>query len=187
MPITGTGWEMHIIRESEQRRESDGKRRTVGTYQVYHDGEKQMGEDLAGMVAETRGPGDNSKPGNNRRIEAGRYPLATQDGSKYVTVGYKNSDSVSAKPRPGIELKETDPRSEILIHPGVGFVASIGCFNPCTSLPDAEEMIDFPHSRLRVIAIIEDMKSYLNGGFPSKNGKKIPNAFVVIDGEPTFP
>ncbi|NUU36946.1 hypothetical protein [Pseudomonas sp. C2B4] len=187
MPITGTGWEMHIVRQSEQRRSSDGKRRTVGTYQVFHDGQKQTGLDLSGMVAETRGPGDNSQPGNNRRVEAGRYPLATQDGAKYVTFGYKESESSSARPKPGIELKETDPREEILIHPGIGFLASIGCINLCTSLPDAEEMIGFAHSRRRVIAVIEDMKSFLNSGFPTKNGKKIPKAFVVIEGEPTFP
>jgi hypothetical protein len=187
MPITGTGWEMHIVRTSEQRRISDGKRRTVGTYQVFHDGEKQTGPGLSGMVAETRGPGDNSEPGNNRRVEARRYPLATQDGIKYVTFGYKESDSSSTKPKPGIELLETESRTEILIHPGIGFLAAIGCINLCTSLPDADEMIDFAPSRRRVIAVIEDMKSYLNGGFPSKNGKKIPKAFVVIDGEPTFP
>ncbi|MGJ7514707.1 hypothetical protein ACSFE6_10270 [Pseudomonas baetica] len=187
MPITGTGWEMHIIRQSEQRRSSDGKRRTVGTYQVFHDGQKQTGPGLSGMVAETRGPGDNSMPGNNRRVEVGRYPLATQDGVKYVTFGYKDSNSVSAKPRPGIELKETESRSEILIHPGIGFLSSIGCINPCTSLPDADEMIDFAPSRRRVIAIIEDLKGFLGTDFPSKNGKKIPKAFVVIEGEPTFP
>ncbi len=89
MPITGTGWEMCITRKSEQRRASDGKRRTVGDYQIYHDGQKQTGAGLSGMVAETRGPGDNTHENNNRRVEAGRYPLATQDGVKYVTIGYK--------------------------------------------------------------------------------------------------
>nr|WP_256577218.1 MULTISPECIES: hypothetical protein [Pseudomonas] len=186
MPITGTGWEMCITRKSEQRRASDGKRRTVGDYQIYHDGQKQTGAGLSGMVAETRGPGDNTHENNNRRVEAGRYPLATQDGVKYVTIGYKNSDSISTRPRPGIELKETDPRTEILIHPGIGFLASIGCINPCTSLPNADEPIDFIPSRKRVIAIIEDLKNYLGDDFPSKNGKKIPKAFVVIDGEPEF-
>lgn len=38
MTITGQGWEMLIRRTQEQRRESDGKRRTIGTYQVFHDG-----------------------------------------------------------------------------------------------------------------------------------------------------
>jgi len=186
MPITETGWEMHVIRKAEQRRASDGKRRTVGDYQIYHDGQKQTGTGLSGMVAETRGPGDNAEPDNNRRVEAGRYPLATQNGGKYVTIDYKNSDSASAKPKPGIELKETHKRTEILIHPGIGFVASVGCINPCTSLPKETEMIDFIPSRKRVIAIIEDLKSYLGDGFPTKNGKAIPKAFVVIDGEPEF-
>jgi hypothetical protein len=185
MPIKGTDWEFHIIRQSEQRRDSDGKRRTVGVYQVYHGGVAQGGKGLSGTVAETRGPGDNSTPGNNRRIEAGRYPLYTQAGSKYVTIGYKDSDSISARPRPGIELKDTGARSEILIHPGIGFLASIGCINPCTRLPDASEMIDFIPSRRRVIAIIEDLRSYV-ASFPDSNGKRIANAFVVIDGEPSY-
>ena len=186
MPITGSGWEFHVVRKSEQRRPSDGKRRTVGQYQVFHDGVKQTGAGLSGTVAETRGPGANKPAKNNRRVEVGRYPLFTQDGSKYVTIGYKDSESTSAKPKPGLELKDTGQRSEILIHPGQGFLASVGCLNPCTSLPKASETIDFVPSRKRVIAIINDLKTYVGGTFPTKNGKKIPNAFVVIDGEPEF-
>lgn len=186
MAITGIGWEFHIVRKSEQRRASDGKRRTVGTYQIFHDGVKQTGAGLSGTVAETRGPGANKPAGNNRRIEEGRYPLFTQDGAKYVTIGFKDSESTSAKPKPGIELKGTGSRSEILIHPGQGFLASIGCINPCTSLPNAGEMIDFIPSRKRVIAIINDLKAFTGSAFPATNGKKIVNAFVVVDGEPEF-
>lgn len=186
MPITGIGWEFHIVRKSEQRRASDGKRRTVGTYQVFHNGVKQTGAGLSGMVAETRGPGANKPAGNNRRVEPGRYPLFTQDGSKYVTIGYKDSESVTAKPKPGIELKETGQRQEILIHPGTGFLSSIGCINPCTSLPNAEEPIDFVPSRKRVIIIINNLKAFCGDAFPTKNGKRIPNAFVVVEGEPVL-
>ena len=186
MAITGIGWEFHIVRKSEQKRASDGKRRTVGTYQIFHDGVKQTGAGLSGMVAETRGPGANKPAQNNRRVEEGRYPLFTQAGTKYVTIAYKDSESTSAKPKPGIELKETGSRSEILIHPGQGFLSSIGCINPCTSLPDATEMIDFVPSRKRVIAIIDDLKGFTGAAFPTTNGKKIVNAFVVVEGEPEF-
>lgn len=186
MSIQNTGWEFHIVRKSEQKRSSDGKRRTVGEYQIFHDGVKQTGAGLSGTVAETRGPGANEPAGNNRRIEEGRYPLFTQDGTKYVTIGYKDSQSTSAKPKPGLELKDTGERREILIHPGQGFLSSIGCINPCTSLPDAKKMIDFVPSRERVIAIINDLKAFAGNAFPTKNGKRIPNAFVVIDGEPKF-
>jgi hypothetical protein len=184
LPIENNGWEFHIVRKSEQRRSSDGKRRTVGKYQIYHNGVKQTGAGLSGTIAETRGPGANKPAGNYRRIEQGRYPLFTQDGAKYVTIGYKDSESASARPKPGIELKNTGQRAEILIHPGQGFLASIGCINPCASLPNAAEKIDFAPSRKRVIAIINDLKAYAGGAFPTKNGKRIPNAFVVIDGEP---
>ncbi len=186
MPRENSGWEFHIVRRSEQRRSSDGKRRTVGTYQIFHDGARQTGIGLSGTVAETRGPGANRPAGNNRRIEPGRYPLFTQAGTKYVTIGFVDSESPRAQPKPGIELKSTGARSEILIHPGQGFLASVGCINPCTSLPNASELIDFAPSRRRVIAIINDLKEYVGDTFPTRNGRSIPKAFVVIDGEPEF-
>lgn len=186
MPIQHSGWELHIVRNSEQRRSSDGKRRTVGRYQVFHDGVAQTGAGLSGTVAETRGPGKNAPAGNNRRIEVGRYPLFTQDGVKYVTIGFKNSESPTASPKPGLLLEETDERVGILIHPGNGFLSSIGCINPCTSLPNAAEQIDYAPSRRRVIAIINDLKAFAGIGFPTSNGHRIPLAFVVIDGEPVF-
>src|SRR6185295_10579007 len=111
--------------------------------------------------------------GNGKRVEEGRYPVSTQDGGKYVTFGFKNSESETAKPKPGFELNSTGQRAEILVHPGHGFLASIGCINPCTSLPKATEMITYASSRKRVISLIEDMKAFLGGDFPAKNGKKI--------------
>jgi hypothetical protein len=186
MPIQNTGWELHVVRSSEQRRATDGKRRTVGTYQVFHDGIAQTGPGLSGTIAETRGPGANKPAANNRRIEPGRYPLFTQGGTKYVTHGFPNSESRHAQPKPGLELKQTGMRSEILIHPGQGFLSSIGCINPCTRLPLATEMIDYLPSRKRVIAIIDDLKAFAGAGFPATNGKRIPNAFVVVDGDPAF-
>lgn len=65
-------------------------------------------------------------------------------------------------------------------------MASIGCINPCTSLPGAAELIDFSPSRKRVIAIIDDLRAFAGEAFPATNGKRIPNAFVVLDGEPEF-
>ena len=118
MPIIGEGWELHIVRSTEQRRARDGKRRTVGTYQVFHDGVAQASAHLRGMTAETRGPGSNAVAGNNRRIEVGRYPLATQAGTKYVTWDYTQSASPSALPRPGLELSETEAQIGNIAPPG---------------------------------------------------------------------
>jgi len=180
MPITGAGWEILIKRTATQRRASDGKVRTIGTYQVFHNGAPVPG--LAGMTAESRGPGSNSVKGV--RIAAGRYKLATQDGSKYATIGYTQNANPAALRRPGVELTGTGSRSEILIHPGIGFLASIGCINLCTNLPNASEPISFPGSRRRVIAMIDDMKAFLGAGFPARDGRPIPNALAVFDGEP---
>jgi hypothetical protein len=185
MPISGQGWELHIVREKEQRRASNGRRRTVGRYQVFHNGVAQTGKGLKGATAEAKGPGANKPAGNGKRIEQGRYPLATQEPGHYATWNYAESKSVSAGPKPGLELKDTVQRAEILIHPGKNaFLSSIGCINPCASLPNANEIIEYEGSRERVIAIIEDLKAFLGADFPKKNGKKIPKAFVVIDGEP---
>src|SRR5262245_750830 len=75
---------------------------------------------LSGAVAESPGPGDNSKAGNRRRVEAGNYPLRTQASTKYVTLNYTKNTNPAAIPRPGLELAETNKRREILIHPGRG-------------------------------------------------------------------
>src|SRR5262245_44163735 len=184
MPITNQGWELYIVRELEQRRPSDGRRRTLGHYQVYHDGVAQTGPDLSGMTAEAKGPGANVPADNGKRIEAGRYPLWTQEPVRYATNNYANSEDPEAEPKPAFELKNTGNRYEILVHPGHDFLSSVGCINLCKSLPDAWEPISYVPSRKRVISVIEDMKKYLGIEFPTSNGKKILVAWVVIDGEP---
>lgn len=186
MEIAGVGWEFFMQRNREDRNPNNHYyRRTVGTYQIYHDGVVVSSSLLSGMFAETRGPGDNSTPGNNRRIEEGRYSLRTQGGTKYKTIGYSTSGSTNALPKPGVELRGCAPRTEILIHPGRGFLSSIGCINPCKTLPNNREPITYSVSRTRVIAILEDLKAYLGNDFPTSNERPIPRAFVVIAGEPS--
>ena len=91
--------------------------------------------------------------------------------------------SRSSEKMPGVELRKTGNRTDIIIHPGKNaFLSSIGCINPCTSLPDADENIDYAGSRRRVIALIEDMKKFL-GSVPTDGDVAILNAFAIIDGE----
>ncbi|TPK87358.1 hypothetical protein [Mesorhizobium sp. B2-4-17] len=169
-------WELRITRAGEQPRKN--RRRTIGRYEVFHDGVKVVG--LSGAMAETKGPGDNKTAGNNRCVEAGTYGLFTQDGEKYVTIGYTANVNPAALKRPGLLLLPTGKRVGILIHPGRGFLSSIGCINPASKLGGADNDIDFIDSRKRVIAIIDDLKAFLGSAFPASNGKKIPNASVVI-------
>lgn len=169
-------WVIRITRQASQTRASDGKRRTVGVYQVFHDGQPVPG--LSGMTAESGGPSSNTV--KKVRIKGGRYPLATQNGGKYATHDYAKSANHTALRRPGIELLQTGTRSEILIHPGIGFLASVGCINLCKSLPGPAEPISYGGSRDRVIAIIDDMSAYLGSKFPAKNGLPIPHAFAEI-------
>ena len=69
-------WELRIVRTEEQTR--NARRRTVGRYQVLHNGNPVAG--LSGATAETKGPGANAPEGNNRCIEAGSYNLHIQSG-----------------------------------------------------------------------------------------------------------
>lgn len=169
-------WELRITRAGEQIRNS--RRRTTGRYEVFHDGVK-VGA-LSGATAETKGPGDNKTSGNNRCVEAGTYNLSTQAGNKYVTMGYTSNVNPAALKRPGLLLLPTGKRIGILLHPGRGFLSSIGCINPTTKLANADDDMAFVDSRKRVIAIIDDLKAFLGSSFPATNGSKIPNATVVI-------
>ena len=189
MPITGMGWEILIGRTATQRR-ADGKIRTVGTYQVFHDGAEATGTiqvdgkdvPLFGTTAESPGPSQNDKradEGFPTRIVAKSYTMRASGGPEYVTSGFR-PDLEIERGMPGLELTDTGRRTDILIHPGKNaFLSSVGCINLCTSLPNAEEQIDYPGSRRRVIALIEDMKAFL-GGLPEAD-HPIPNAHVVVD------
>jgi hypothetical protein len=186
MPITGQGWEMLVVRKSVQTRKSGrSKIRTVGSYQVFHNGNAQTRPGMFGTIAESKGPGKNAPAGNGHRIETGRYQLATQDGARYKTWNYDESGSIGRNPKPGLLVVETGQRTGILVHPGKGsFLCSTGCFNPSNTLPHAAALIEYEPSRALVIAIIEDLKSFAGDNFPQKNGRRIPNAFIVVEGEP---
>lgn len=191
--ISGRGWELHIRRHTVQSH--GGQTRTVGDYQIYHDGRRastiRVGAfDVAlfGQTAEPKGPGQNEVPATTNtpsRIRAGVYPLATQLGGLYVTFNYVSDPAVVRFPLPGVELLGTGNRTEILIHPGKNeFISSIGCINLCTLLDTPQEIITFSSSRRRVIALIEDLKAWLGPRFPASGAHPLPDARVVIEGEP---
>lgn len=191
VPITRQGWEIHVQRVTEQTRGT--KTRTVGRYKVFHDGKpaaaitvEGVQVPLSGTTAESKGPAQNTTPATGAKpscILPDRYPLKTSGGPIYVTNGYRKDLVIEAK-MPGLELRKTGNRTDILIHPGKNeFLSSIGCINLCTSLPDAAENIDYTGSRRRVIAVIEDMKQFL-GNVPTGGDVPILNAFAIIDGEP---
>jgi len=188
MPIAGKGWEILVTRRMVQTR--GAATRTVGTYQVHHDGRPApdilvggVAVPLSGTTAEPRGPGQNKRPATRHspsRILPGRYPMRTSGGPLYVTNGYR-ADLQIRQAMPGLELGGTGRRTDILIHPGKNeFISSIGCINPCTRLPDAAEDIDYAGSRRRVIALIEDMRRFF-GGIPGTGDRPIANAWTVID------
>ena len=177
-PISGNGCELLVVRQVEHVRGT--RYRTVGTYQVFHNGTAAKGlPGLSGFVCESRGPGDNSTAQSNRRVEPGSYALATLAGEHHATFGYTSG---KATPKPRLELCDTSKRSEILIQPGDDFLSGVGCINPTKKIDGPLSDMDFVESRARVITLINDLKAFAGDAFPTTNGKA--NAFVVVDGEP---
>jgi len=185
MAIPSTGFVIHLRRLRQEKRASKSYPRTVGQYRCLWNGAAIAG--LEGQIVERGGPGDNTDEigdAKDRRIAQGTYPLAFQRGPKYTTKGYSSSSSHTALKRPGILLLNTGEREAILIHPGMDYVWSVGCLNPCSGLTNAGSVVNFADSRRRVIAIIEAMKAKIGSSFPNSAGAPIPGAVIVIEGEP---
>jgi hypothetical protein len=187
MPITGRDWEIHIVRLREETRVGKAFARTVGSYQVFHDGTAVA--QLSGTIVERQGPGDNTSTGvsKHRRVAAGTYEVHTHDGAsneKYKTIGFSSSARINETPRPALRLEPTGARSGILIHPANGYLASIGCLNPSSDLSGPDDNIQWSDSRSRVIAIIDDLRAFLGRDFPASNNRRIPRCQCIIDGEP---
>jgi hypothetical protein len=182
--IPGIGYCIHVQRLRMERR-GVAAARTVSAYQCYWRG-TAIG-DLFGQMVECSGPGDNTHEVGDvqdRRLVAGLYQLAVHATSKYRTFGYTANQDSKAKPRPALLLTDTDEREGILIHPSSGYLWSVGCLNPCSGLADANSNIDYRDSRRRVIAIIDSVVSLLDARMPKTLGRRIPDACVLIEGEP---
>jgi hypothetical protein len=185
MPITGRGWELHVNRLGIQTHL--GVTRTYSTYQAHRDGVAIA--DLFGHICECPGKGDNTTADNGKRVEAGRYPLHTQFGI-YRTMGYSLDLHTPAAPHmPGLLLFPSGKRTGILIHPGHPpklYLSSIGCLNPTRPLAHDQNM-DYFESRARVIALIDSLHAFSPASFKNNHPMQIPDAVVVIDGEPMDP
>jgi hypothetical protein len=138
-------------------------------------------------MVECGGPGDNSDEigdALDRRIVATAYPLAVHASARYRTFGYSTSEETRAKPRPALRLASTGEREGILIHPSSGYLWSTGCLNPCSGLIHQDSNVDYRDSRRRVVAIIDSLVAHLGQRVSRDPGKRLPAAFVLIDGEP---
>lgn len=192
-PVAGgtavRGVVLQVKRLRAERRRRVGER-TVSTYQLFVDGAPVSA--ISGMFLESRGPGDNSSTGVARhtRIKAGVYPLLTHSGArvdgvtKYRTIGFTADTGVGAMPRPSIRLGETSSRSGILIHPGDGFLWSVGCLNASKPLGDASDNMVYADSRTRLIQMLDAIRGALAGSFPTENNRRIRDAWVEVIGEP---
>ena len=81
-------------------------------------------------------------------------------------------------------FEDTGVRAGVLIHPAQGYLWSIGTINLSGPLADASADIEYKDSAQRVIALIEAMKGKLGKDYPPSNNRIIPNAWLVIAGEP---
>ncbi|MDC7675141.1 hypothetical protein [Asticcacaulis machinosus] len=175
-------WELRVERIGVQRATAT-KSRTYGKYDVCIDGVVVPG--LSGYMCERLGPGDNSKPGNGKRIQAGSYPLWTQFG-KYRSTGYANGTLSGENPMPAIALAATGKRSAILIHPAHPpklYLSSVGCLNP-TSAIGPDDPINFFDSRDRVIAMLDSLRQHAPEAFRHEVMSRIGTAKIQIIGEP---
>lgn len=184
MPISGNGWELLVSRHRVQR--SGAQARTYGTYQTFLDGNDIAG--LSGWVCECIGPGDNRQADNGKRIETGGYPLHTHFGDLYQSVGYSTDlQTPGSSPLPGLRLEGTGQRYDILIHPArppTLYLSSVGCLNLTGPLGDSDTM-DFWDSRARVIALIDSLRLFAPAAFTATENTRIPDAWVVVEGEPS--
>ena len=185
MSIPSKGFVILIRRLRNESRKSGSRTyyRTVGRYRCYLDGEALTSALLRGATAEPRGPGNNGTTGKRRglRIEAGTYQLGTHgfQGSKYHTFNY----SKNKRPRPGVYVHDTGKRSAILIHQGSGFKASVGCINLTKSLIGPNDDVGVNNSHKHLDAFIRALQDHLEN-FPKRLGRRIANAWLVIEGEP---
>lgn len=184
MALTGKGWELQVTRLEIQQNGSHS--RAYGTYEAYLNG--QPIPHLSGNVCESPGPGENefhATEADPRRVRKGRYPLWTQFGDTYETMGYNGPDApAGTPPMPGVLLGNTHLRTGILIHPGHPpklYLSSIGCLNLTKPLP-AHQIMDFLESRSRVIAVIDSLASFAPHAFVQGHSMQIPNAWIDIDG-----
>ncbi len=189
--VVQPGFVIRLQRTHCERGRGQSYDRTVSQYQVYFNG--QPLPELSGVAYERQGPGDNNPTGvqAHRRIKADTYALATHKGTStndagvtlYQTLGFTDSTVPFAAPRPSVRLLNTGARSGILFHPGSNYLSSIGCINLSRAL-DPLGAIEWRDSRKHVIDIIGTMKARLEERFPAHNNQAIPNAFMIIQGEP---
>ncbi len=176
--VAANSWTFRVQRLREEKRPGEGFKRTVGTYQVYHNGVAVEG--LSGMTVERQGPGDNTMVGKreHRCIAAGSYPLNGHRTVNFRTVGYKTS---GAHPRPAIEVGDTDKREGILIHPADGYASTIGCINLSGPLTDADSDIEFSDSFRRVVDVIDDLTRFHGGVIPAGDAEPIANSSLIVE------
>jgi peptidoglycan hydrolase-like protein with peptidoglycan-binding domain len=163
--IPATGWTLLVRRLRTEKRLSKPYARTVGTYQVYVDGQPVVG--VTGMTVEREGPGDNGPVGKagHRCIEAGTYPLRGHDTENYASVGFATDGD---HPRPAIEVGDT----------ASGYGSTIGCVNLAGQLDDADSDFSLADSTARVIALISDLNRHSGGALPREGA--IANCHLVV-------
>jgi hypothetical protein len=185
-PPQQDGYVICIDRRSTQLRAGKNFRRTVGVYQVFFNRQPVA---MHGTAVERQGPGDNTNTGVQRhsRLVQGTYPLFTHAGAKnkYRTFGFANPGGLQSRPWPSIRIGNTGARSGVLIHCAAGYLMSIGCINLTgRALQRGVDDIEFFDSRQRVVGLIQSMKAHLGNQFPSSNNVRIPNAALILRGEP---
>jgi hypothetical protein len=175
--IPMTGWVILVQRLRMEQRPKKTFARTVGSYQVHHEGKPVTA--LAGTTVERQGPGDNGPTGHahHNRIEAGVYALLTHRTAKYATTGFKKD---GGHPRPALGVEPRGARSAVLIHPAGEYGSTIGCINLSGPLEGPRNNIKLGDSVGRVIDVIGNLQAYAGVRFPKRVDAEIPDACLII-------
>jgi hypothetical protein len=180
IPTKIEGWVLRVRRLRQELRAGMSFARTVGTYQVYHDGVPVEG--LAGVTVERQSRGDGAAGKENRLpIGAGQYPLLVHATKKYATTKYHSNGS---SPRPALQVGHSSEGAAVLVHPAGGYGSTLGCINLAGPLSGPRKNMTLADSISRVIAVIEDLRAYVGQSFPRKAGGRIADALILIEGEP---
>ena len=96
-----------------------------------------------------------------------------------------NADVATIAAKNAPSRSESRPGRPYRLHPAVGFVSSIRFFNLSSVLENKDSDIEFDDSRARVVAMIEFIKRELGASFPKNEEDIIPDAVLIVEGEPT--
>lgn len=169
------GLVVRVMRTHVERVAGGSTYRTAANYELYNDGQRIS--DIAGMIFERRGPGDNSARARKfqRRLANGLYPLAAHPAADR----YKQDDGSL----PALRLMNTGARRGIFLQPGADHSSVTACLNVAAPIDRPGAAIRYDSGLSQLTALIRRLLD-LHPDFPIASQSEISNCWLLIEGEP---